>query len=512
MNPRINILMAALAALICFTPTAFAQDYDLVILNGRVMDPETKLDARRNVGIKNGRIEVVTEEKINGKETIDAKGLIVAPGFIDLHTHGQDAYGIKLGLRDGVTTPLELEMGAYPVEDYYDQRAGKYQANYGASVSHLAARIAVLDGIDPKGSPLYGTTLNDSFDDGAKWNTNPYNPDESKRVMEAMEKGLRQGGLGVGFAIGYFTKVGSPEVMEVANLASRYDSFITTHVRYLAQIPPSGYLGLEEMLAVAKLNDVPLLVHHVPSNCLGLTSQCLDAIQEANRQGMKVVGEFYPYTYASSGFAADYLKPGFQERIGMDYGDIFYVKTGEKLTKETFDKYLKEDPSGTIIFFSMKEKDMLAAFTRPGVFVGADGMPFVPGGKEPLTWDSPYGYGKGHPRAAGAHARVLKMVREQNIIPLMEALAKLSYYQARFLEDSVPDMKTRGRVQPGATADLTLIDFAKVQDNADWKEGMNSLPSTGIPYVIVNGTIVVKDSKVLKGVFPGQPIRNAVLN
>jgi len=160
----------------------------------------------------------------------------------------------------------------------------------------------------------------------------------------------------------------------------------------------------------------------------------------------------------------------------------------------------------------MKEKDMLAAFKRPGVFVGADGMPFVPGGKEPLTWDSPYGYGKGHPRAAGAHARVLKMVREQNIIPLMEALAKLSCYQAKFLEDSVPDMKTRGRVQPGATADLTLIDFDKVQDNADWKEGMNSLPSTGIPYVIVNGTIVVKDSKVLKGVFPGQPIRNAVLN
>jgi len=488
------------------------QTYDLVILNGRVMDPETNLDAVRNIGVKDGIIQVISEEKMTGKETIDAKGLVVAPGFIDLHIHGQDEYGIKLLLRDGVTSALELEMGAYPVEDFYNQREGKYQANYGASVSHLAARIAVLDKINPKGSPLYGSTLNETFNDGAKWNSTPYDPESAKLVESAMENGLRQGGLGVGFAIGYFTKVGSPEVMEIAELASRYNSFITTHVRYLSQIPPSGYLGVEEMLAVARLNNVPLLVHHVPSNCLSLTEKCLDMLDEANKQGMKVVGEFYPYTFASSGFAADYLAPGFQQRIGMDYSDIIYVKTGERMTEELFNKYLKEDPSGTIIFYSMKEKDMLAAFKRKGVFVGSDGMPFVPAGKDPLTWDSPYGYGKGHPRAAGAHARVLRMVREQNIIPLMEALAKLSYYQAHFLEDMVPDMKTRGRLQPGAIADITLIDFNKVQDNSDWKEGMNSLPSTGIPYVIVNGTIVVKDSKVLKGVYPGQPIRNKILD
>jgi len=508
-NVRRILISLVVGVALCAT-TAAAQTYDLVILNGRVIDPETKLDAVRNVGIQGGRIEVVTEAKIAGKQTINAKGLIVAPGFIDLHSHGQDPYGIKLSLRDGVTSPLELEMGAYPVEDFYAQREGKYQANYGASVSHLAARIAVLDKIDPKGSPLYGSTLNDSFDDGAKWNSNPYDPAESEQVVQAMEKGLRQGGLGVGFAIGYFVKVGSPEVMAIANLAHRYDSFITTHVRYLAQIPPSGYLGVEEMLAVAKLNDVPILFHHVPSNCLGLTIQCLDAIEQARKQGLKVAGEFYPYTFASSGFAADYLAPGFQQRIGMDYSDIFYVKTGEKMTEELFDKYKKEDPSGTIIFYSMKEKDMLAAFQRPGIFVGADGMPYVPSGEEPLTWDSPYGYGNGHPRAAGAHARILKMVREQNVIPLMTAISKLSYDQARFLEDSVPAMRYRGRVQPGAVADLTLIDFDKVQDNADWKQGMQSLPSTGIPYVIVNGTVVVKDSKVLKGVYPGQPIRNAI--
>ena len=104
------------------------------------------------------------------------------------------------------------------------------------------------------------------------------------------------------------------------------------------------------------------------------------------------------------------------------------------------------------------------------------------------------------------------MVRENKDISLMEAITKLTYLQAKFLEDMVPDMKLRGRLKPGAIADVTIFDPATVTDNATFEEGKNSLPSTGIPYVIVNGTVVVKDSKVLKGVYPGQPIRNAVLN
>jgi len=507
-----DAMFGVLALAMTFAMSAVAADYDLVILNGRVMDPETHYNAVANVGIIGGKIMEITTEKLKGKEVIDAKGLIVAPGFIDCHVHGQDPYGIKLQLRDGVTTALDLEMGVYPVEDFYNDRMGKWQVNFGGSVGHIWARMAVLDHVDPKGYGMYGTAIKESFDDGAQWNTKHYSEADQKLIMEAMEKGLRQGGLGIGFAIGYYTVVGSPEVMNVASLAGRYDSFITTHVRYLAQLPPSGYLGMEEMLAVANAYDVPLIMHHVPSNCLGLTANCLDVLDLANKNGMKVNGEFYPYTFASSSFAADYLAPGFEDRIGMKYSDIYSVATGEQMTKELFEKYAKEDPSGTIVFFSMKDKDMMEAFKRDGVFVGADAMPFVPSGKEPVTWDSPYGYGKGHPRGAGAHARVLRLVREQNVIPLMEALAKLSYYQARFLQDMVPDMRYRGRVQPGAVADLTLIDFGKVKDTADWKAGMNSLPSEGIPYVIVNGTVVVKDSKVLKGVYPGQPIRNAVLD
>lgn len=510
----ISKMIVCLVLTLALAVPAAAANYDLVIKNGRVMDPETKLDAVRNVGIKNGRIQTITDQKLTGTETIDAKGMVVAPGFIDIHSHGQGPYDFKLKLRDGVTSVLEIEAGAYPVEDYYKSLEGKALANYGTSVGHVWARMAVLDKVDPKGLGLYSGALHEAMHDGANWNAKTADPSQQQAIVAAVENGLRQGGLGIGFPIGYYTAVGNPEIMAVSAMAKRYDSFITTHVRFLAQAPPTatGYLGMEEFLAVAKVNEVPLIMHHLPSNCLGLTPECLETLDEARQTGMKIGTEFYPYTAGSNIIGADYLKPGFQERMGMDYKDIMWVKTGEMLTKETFEKYLKEDPNGFVIMHHIKEEDMLAAFRHPGTWIGSDGMPFTDASGKPLPLDAPYGEGNGHPRGAGAYAKALRMVREQSVVPLMEALAKMSYYQAKWLEDMVPDLRYRGRLQPGAVADITIFDFENVRDNADFTKGKQSLPSTGIPYVIVNGTAVVKDSKVLKDVYPGQPIRNAVLD
>ena len=115
--------------------------YDVVITNGRVIDPETKLDAVRNVAITGEKIAIVTEDSITGKETIDATGHVVCPGFIDMHHHNTATpFGEHLALRDGVTTPLELEMGVYPVGEWYKSVEGKCRANYGASASTMMGR------------------------------------------------------------------------------------------------------------------------------------------------------------------------------------------------------------------------------------------------------------------------------------------------------------------------------------------------------------------------------------
>ena len=127
---------------------ARAQDYDVVINNGRVMDPETNFDAVRNVGVKDGKIALITERAITGKETIDAKGLVVAPGFIDGHQHCIEPYQYRLMLRDGRTTLLDTEIGAHgpKLDEWYKRREGKAPVNYGVSVAHEFARAEVLDG------------------------------------------------------------------------------------------------------------------------------------------------------------------------------------------------------------------------------------------------------------------------------------------------------------------------------------------------------------------------------
>ena len=491
--------------------SVFAQDYDLVILNGRVMDPETQFDQVANLGISEGKIASITQEEITGAETIDAEGHVVSPGFIDYHSHGQSPFGFRLYARDGVTTPMDLELGAFPVDSFYEywEERGPL-LNYGTNVGHAFVRVAILDGAVPKGPALYTSALVDAMNDGAKFKTKVFDPLDEPAILSGVEEGLKQGGIGIAYPIGYYTIAGSPEVMGTAALAREYGVGITAHVRYLAQVPPSGYLGLQEMINVAETHNIPLLLHHVPSNCLGLTGKCLDLIESAQNRGADIIGEFYPYTFAGTYVDADYLRPGYKERLGIEASDVVVTATGEKLTDEEFDRLRVDAPTTDLLMYTMKEEYYLDAFSRPSTIVGSDGMPWIVDGGRNGDWETPFGVGKGHPRGAGAHAKVLRIARE-NDIDLMRAISKMTYLPAKFLGPSVPQMRTRGRLQEGMTADITVFDPNTVTDNASWEEGKNTLPSTGIPYVVVNGTIVVKDSEVQR-VTPGIAIRNTVQN
>jgi hypothetical protein len=136
---QFTAIIAAATLLTAFSlPQASAASYDTVIANGRVMDPDTGLDAVRNLGIADGRIAAISSKRLTGRRTIDAHGLVVAPGFIDLHSHAMDPLSNVYQAHDGVTTALELELGVYPVGKWYESMAGKMVINYGATVSQSA--------------------------------------------------------------------------------------------------------------------------------------------------------------------------------------------------------------------------------------------------------------------------------------------------------------------------------------------------------------------------------------
>ena len=233
---------------------------------------------------------------------------------------------------------------------------------------------------------------------------------------------------------------------------------------------------------------------------------------------MPVVLEVYPYNFggAGNGVQADYLRPdNYQRNMGRTYSDIIDTATGKPLTKETYDSLIKTDPGHGVLFYNATQEDMLKGVGHPDVLIGCDCFPMQNSkGEFQEDFDTPFDSIRTHPRTAGAHAKVLRLTREKNVnLSLMQAISKMSYQYADFLaKNGVEQMANKGRIKEGADADITVFDPETVRDNSTLDDGKNASPSTGIPWVIVNGKIVVKDSKVLKGVYAGKPIRAPIQN
>jgi len=478
-------------------------DYDLVINGGRVMDPETHFDDVRNVGVKDGKIAVITTEKITGKETIDANGLVASPGFIDTHWHYTRPWSNKLALRDGRTTVLDLELGTHGpyIDQWYKERKGNAQVNYGQTVAHEFARAEVLDGF--KGAEDVPSALK-SRGGGTGWSSKHPSLEEGNRILELLDEGLQAGGLGIGSTVGYMRAgVSAREFFEIHRLAGLYGRQLGAHFRYTPGTEVTESNGIQELLANAAALGAPALACHFNNPGYNLVHELLGRMRE---RGLNVWGEVYPYAAGSTALNAVFLEPEmWVETLGHKYEETVQdVATGEWYTQKSREEMIKKEPTRVVLVFKMPKSAIVEWLRLPGATIITDGMPLVP--DDGLTWDTPYEkLPNTHPRAAGSFAKALRLARENNI-PLMQVVAMCSYNSARPLGTTgLKAMQERGRMQQGMVADITLFDPQTVTDNATYAKG--TIPSTGIPYVIVNGTIVVKNSKVLKGVNPGQPIR-----
>ena len=484
---------------------AQAETYDLVIQGGRVMDPETNFDQVANVGVNGGRIAVITKDKIEGKETIDAKGLVVAPGFIDGHQHCIEPYAYRLMLRDGRTTILDLEIGAHgpKLDEFYKAREGKAPLNFGVAVAHEFARAEVLDGFTDWKYLNTPDAVNSRKNDG--WTKTRPNLEQGNQILGLIDEGLRQGGIGIGSTVGYMREgVSTREIFEMQKLAGAYGRQMGMHFRGTPGNDVAEVNGIQEMLANAAALKAPAIACHFNNPGYNLVHELLVRMQA---QGYNVWGELYPYAAGSTALNAVFLEPEiWVKSLGYKYEETLQdVATLEFYTEQSRAEMLKTEPTRACIVYKMPVEAIVDWLKMPGVAIGSDGMPIFPDAN--LTRNTPYeDYPNTHPRFAGAFAKTLRLGQD-NDIPLMQLVSMSSYNYAKPLGDmGLKSMQVRGRMQEGMVADITIFSPEKVKDNATYAKG--ATPSTGIPYVLVNGVIVVKDSTCMPDtVNPGQPIR-----
>lgn len=516
------------------TPEAGAPSRcDLLITGGRVLDPETGFDAVGWVAITGDTITGVgagdPEPGLVAGRRIEVPGQVVAPGFVDLHSHAQTVNGARLQALDGVTTAFELESGALPVDAHYAWAADHGRPiHYGFSAAWAVARMAVLDGAEvstPQASPADRLAFRtfERHQDLPRWR-GPAEPVEEHRIVEAVRRQLEAGAIGVGLLQGYVPGSRLEELDLLAGLAAEADQPLFVHARDIA--PTGPYTAVDavlELIDASERHGAPIHLCHMNSTSIRRADDVADALLAAQARGVRITTEAYPYPAGSTVIGAAFLAPEQLARNGMKPTDLTYLRTGERVRDADRLRELREsDPGGLCITrnFDLDDPEdlrmLLRCLTFPGAAIGSDAMPMVhvgdPGAptaeqaRRALTedvWPLPPGL-FAHPRSAGCFATALSwVVRELGALDLPEVVRRATVVPAGILGRAVPAMARKARLQPGMDADVTVFDPDRVAPGSDFTA---LRPSTGFSHVIVAGTPVVDGGELVTTALPGRAL------
>ena len=448
-------------------------NYELVIKDGLVIDPETGLQAIRHIGIIDHKIVVITTNKIFGKKTISAEGLIVSPGFIDLNVHNLNETTLKLRAYDGVSTALEMEGGVADMDEFTHSLKSQTPINVGTAVGHMKVRMKVMRdfGLEIASGPA-------AYNLASKG--------QLKEILNQIKIGLEKGAIGIGMALAYTPGASYWEVMEVFRLANYSKAPVHIHLRSAGV---NAVKGFSEVISASMLYDTPVHVVHLNSIAGKYSPRILSMMELMRKRGMEVSTEIYPYTRVMTSIESSFIDINWLEKQSKRGKEVIYVRTGEFLNTENF--FSAKEQGGWVIFGDLDENILEYLIKADGVMVASDSTIFND---------------KGHPRTAGSFSRVLaKYVRERKILSLMEGINRLSYLPAAHLQKYASVFKNKGRLQENADADIVIFDINKIQDRATYQNA--TIPSQGVQYLIVNGKLVIEDGILQENTFPGKILK-----
>ena len=478
-----------------------------LLRGGRIIDPGTGRDEIGDLLIVDGKVAPLGPSP---ESVIDCTGLIVGPGFIDLHSHVHSIAGQRLQALDGVTTALDLEAGLMPVaKAYADAAAEGRPLHYGFSASWGGARAKVLLGVDEDAKITNGLAV--LGDDGWQRSSTAAELDQWLGLLRTE---IADGALGIGVLIGYAPQSDPRELIQVGRLAAEAGVPTYTHVRELIESDPTTPIdGSTEITRIAAETGAHMHHCHVNSTSRRHIDRVLKTLSQSQAEGSRGTVEGYPYGAGSTAIGAFFLAPERLGNWGLTPSSLVLVPSGERVADAARLAELRASDPGMACIVEFLDESVPAdralleqALLFPDAIVASDAMPvfFPDGSLESREWPLPPG-GSTHPRTAGTFARALRlMVCELYAWSWLEAFRRCSYLPARVL-DFTPEAHGKGHLGVGADADIVVLDPLQVSDSATYLDPTR--PSVGVRHLLVAGTCVVRDGEIVLDAFPGQPLR-----